>query len=496
MEQIMPMLTYNHSTPLYLQLYNYIKENILYGNIRSGEKLPSLRALSKSIEISITTVGLAYDQLLVEGYIFSKPGSGYFINEIASGMGTPLAKEFYTREEGHAKDNVYYYDPATFDFAKWKKCTNQVLTEYAYLLFHEGDSQGELALRDEISKYVYQSRGVICNPDQIVIGAGTQQITGQLSNILALMSIKSIILEDPCYLPVKNIFRDRGFTISQIPVGKEGISLSHLPINLPSAVYVSPSNQFPTGAVIPVGKRYELLSWAQKNESIIIEDDYDSELRYFGRPIPALQGLDNSQRVVYLGSFSSTLFASVKISYMILPEFMADIFQSLKKDYSQTCSKIEQLTLSLFMGKGQYQIGIKKLRALCSQKLNLATSILVKKGAGFINLTNTTSGVNIIINVKSKKSSTQLCQEGASLGIHLSQMSFYADKTLEGISDDISNATVHMTSDEISDGTSSAPQDTPPNVSSLILYFNQIPLDKIPSALETLIELWQSDTKF
>ncbi len=461
MKQIMPIFSYNHSTPLYLQLFNYIKDNILNGSIRSGEKLPSLRALSKSIEISITTVGLAYDQLLVEGYIFSKPGSGYFINEIASGMGTPSARASSSREEELTKDNTYYYDPATFDFAKWKKCTNQVLTEYAYLLFHEGDSQGELALRREISKYVYQSRGVICTPDQIVIGAGTQQITGQLSNILALMSIKSIILEDPCYLPVKNIFRDRGFTISQIPVGREGISLPHLPINLPSAVYVSPSNQFPTGAVIPVGKRYELLSWAQKNKSIIIEDDYDSELRYFGRPIPALQGLDTNQRVVYLGSFSSTLFASVKLSYMILPAFMADIFQGLKSDYSQTCSKMEQLTLSLFMGKGQYQIGIKKLRALCAQKLNLATSVLTKKGAGFIHLTNTTSGVSIIININSRKSSAQLCQEGASLGIQLSEMSFYTE--------------------------------TPNKVSSLILYFNQIPIDKIPSALESLIELWHSN---
>ena len=488
MKQIMPMLSYKHSVPLYLQLYNYIKENILDGSIRREEKLPSLRALSKSIEISITTVGLAYDQLLVEGYIFSKPGSGYFINEIASGMGTPLARDSSTRVEELANDSVYYYDSATFDFAKWKKCTNQVLTEYAHLLFHEGDSQGEMALRNEITKYVYQSRGVICNPDQIVIGAGTQQITGQLSNILSMINIKNVILEDPCYLPVKNIFRDRGFTISQIPVGKEGISLSHLPEKLPCAVYVSPSNQFPTGAVIPVGKRYELLSWAQKNGSIIIEDDYDSELRYFGRPIPALQGLDTNQRVVYLGSFSSTLFGSVKISYMILPEFMANIFQGLKRDYSQTCSKMEQLTLSLFMGKGLYQTAIKKLRALCSQKLNLTTSVLVKKGSVFITLTNTSSGVNLILNVKSEKSSAQLCLEGASLGIQLSQMSFYSDKA--------TYTAPSATPDTFSDATPSAPQDTPPNISSLILYFNQIPLDKIPPALESLLELWQSDTKF
>ena len=466
MNQIMPILEPTNPEPLYLQLYHYIKTNILDGSIVSGEKLPSLRALSKSLEISLTTIGLAYDQLLVEGYISSRPGAGYFVNEIASGMGTPLVTGVETAEEELAKESPFYHDPATFDFAKWKKCTNQVLTDYAHLLFHESDPQGELALRNEIAKYVYQSRGVLCRPSQIVIGAGTQQITGQLSNLLNQLNIENVILEDPCYLPVKNIFRDRGFHLIQIPVGKEGIQISSLPSQRPAAVYVNPSNQFPTGAVIPIGKRYELLAWAKKSGSIIIEDDYDSELRYFGRPIPALQGLDTNQMVVYLGSFSSTLYPSVKISYMVLPPFMAELFQQLKSDYTQTCSKMEQLSLALFMEKGQYQIGIKKLRSLCSQKLHLATAILMKSAADFITLANTTSGVNIILNVRSSKSSDQLCREGASLGIHLSRVSLYTDKT-------------------------SHRQDAN---SSLILYFNQIPLEKIPLALEGLINLWRSDT--
>lgn len=459
MKQIMPVLSTGNPIPLYLQLYKYIKESVLDGSIAGGQKLPSLRSLSRNLQISITTVGLAYDQLLVEGYIFSKPGAGYFISDIASGMGTPLAKGVDTAEEELAKESIFYYDVATFDFAKWKKCTNQVLTEYSHLLLHESDPQGELALRNEIAKYVYQSRGVICTPGQIVIGAGTQQITGQLSIILNQLNIRHVALEDPCYLPVKNIFRDRGFNILQVPVKKDGISISALPKNLRSAVYVNPSNQFPTGAVIPIGKRYELLAWAQKNGSIIIEDDYDSELRYFGRPIPALQGLDNHQMVVYLGSFSSTLFPSVKISYMVLPKFMANIFQNVKSDYTQTCSKMEQLALSLFMEKGQYQTGIKKLRSLCAQKLHLTTSVLIKSGAGSIKLANTTSGVNIILHVKSEKSPEQLCLEAASLGIHTSPVSNYTENTIG-------------------------------EYASLILYFNQIPLDKIPFALESLITLW------
>lgn len=154
-----------------------------------------------------------------------------------------------------------------------------ITNEYSHLLLSEGDAQGEKALRWEISKYVYQSRGVTCTPEQIVIGAGTQQITGQLCTILLKMGINHITVEEPGYLPVRNIFRDRAFAMTAVPVGKEGIPVSKLPTNIRSAVYVSPSNQFPTGYVMPIGKRYDLLNWAVKNDSIVIEDDYDSECK-------------------------------------------------------------------------------------------------------------------------------------------------------------------------------------------------------------------------
>ena len=189
------------------------------------------------------------------------------------------------------------------------------------------------------------------------------------------MGINHITVEEPGYLPVRNIFRDRAFAMTAVPVGKEGIPVSKLPTNIRSAVYVSPSNQFPTGYVMPIGKRYDLLNWAVKNDSIVIEDDYDSELRYFGKPIPSLQGLDHNQRVVYLGSFSSTLFPSIKISYMILPEHMAEIFDTIHGDYTQTCSKTEQLTLALYMSRGYYQTNLKKLRTLYSQKLQVVLSL-------------------------------------------------------------------------------------------------------------------------
>ncbi len=449
----------NSSGFLYLQLYNAIKKEILSGEMQAGEKLPSLRSLASDSGISITTVELAYNQLLVEGYIYSRPRSGYRVSKISSAgiapsagqdsassasagsgisFGTPAAEVAASSQKASGAANAtgstsqvasssnasfiydikdfsfeeppYLYDVSCFDFTKWKKCASRVFNDYAKLLLFESDPQGEPALRFEISKYIYNSRGVTADPQQIVIGAGTQQITSHLSRILSKLGIHLVSLEAPGYLPVQSMFRDAGFTISHIPVSKEGIEIDKLPANIPSAVYVNPSNQFPTGAVMPAGRRYELLDWAQKNNSIIIEDDYDSELRYFGKPIPALQGLDEHGRVVYLGSFSSTLFPAVKISYMVLPENMAEIFRSIKHQYTQTCSKSEQLTLAFFMEDGYYYTGIRKLRSLYAQKLQAVLQAFTVYGKDFITPIDTHSGINLTVKVRSQKKAQTLCE--------------------------------------------------------------------------------------
>ena len=299
------------SESLYIQLYEKIRDGILSGEIKEGEKLPSLRSLSKILDVSITTTQTAYNQLLVEGYIISRPQSGYYAAQGLStgqipyspGRQAPLTEQVFKSEE-----NPYICDSECFDFVKWKKCASKVYNEYSDLLLFESNPQGEAALRHEIARYVYSARGVTCKPEQIVIGAGTQQITSHLCRILKRLEADHVSLESPGYLPVQSMFRENGFAISHIPVTREGIDISKLPMNIASAVYVIPSNQFPTGAVMPIGRRRQLLSWAFQNDSFIIEDDYDSELRYFGKPIPALKSLDEEDRVVYLGSFSSTLF--------------------------------------------------------------------------------------------------------------------------------------------------------------------------------------------
>ena len=499
----------NGSGFLYLQHYTAIKKEILSGEMQADEKLPSLRSLASDLGISITTVELAYNQLLVEGYIYSRPRSGYRVSKISSANITktssgqnPVPSESFSAEAcissgktstaaslpkasgaGNVSTNSthsssspntsliydikdfsfeeppYLYDVSCFDFTKWKKCSARVFNDYARLLLFESDPQGEPALRFEISKYIYHSRGVTADPEQIVIGAGTQQITSHLSRILSKLGIHLVSLEAPGYLPVQSMFRDAGFTISHIPVSKEGIEIDKLPANIPSAVYVNPSNQFPTGAVMPAGRRYELLEWAQKNNSVIIEDDYDSELRYFGKPIPALQGLDEHDRVVYLGSFSSTLFPAVKISYMVLPESMAEIFRSIKHQYTQTCSKSEQLTLAFFMEDGYYYTGIRKLRSLYAQKLQAALQAFTFYGKDFITPIDTHSGINLTVKVRSHKKAQTLCEEAKNLGLQMVPLSEITDQ----------------------------------QTTALIFYYSQLPLNQVDTLIARLTEIWREN---
>ncbi len=408
MISLTPILNEKISTPLYQQLFNYIKEAIVNQDILAGDKLPSLRAMSKSLNISVTTVELAYNQLMVEGYIKSRPKSGYYANAISSA--SEQSAIFYP-EDSNMDCQSYqcfferipkldnYVDPASFNFAKWKSCSSKILNEYSHLLLTEGDIQGEPALRDEISKYIYQARGARCKLDQVVIAAGTQQLINLLCIILNRMGIDHVSFENPGYIPVRSIFRDRDFKMTLVPIDKEGIRIEKLPTNIPSVVYVSPSNQFPTGSVMPAARRYALLDWSYNNKSIIIEDDYNSELRYGSRPVPSLQGLDSRDQVVYLGSFSSTLFPSIKISYMVLPKNLHLLFKESLGGYVQTCSKAEQLTLALYMNNGFYQTNLKKQRNLNARKIQIATDAIIKYSKNTVKILNNSSGLHMLLGI-------------------------------------------------------------------------------------------------
>ena len=464
MISLFPHIYEHRHEPYYHQLYKYIRDEITAGKIPAGEKLPSLRSLAKSTGLSITTVDQAYSQLTVEGYIESRPQSGYFVNDVnySYSDGISPEQELFSSDVSIIDDSIsasssaYYHDPECFDFNKWKKCMNKIINEYPRALMFEGEPQGEIALRAEIAKYLYLSRGVSCSPDQIIIGAGTQQITNHIATMLRKLHVEHVAIESPGYKPVRSTFRDRGFAITDVDVNDSGIIIEKLPANIKTATYVSPSNHVFTGAVMPIGRRYQLINWAVENDSYIIEDDYDSELRYFGRPIPALKSLKDYDRVIYLGSFSSTLFAAVKISYMVLPRHMAEMFQSMARDYTQTCSKLEQLSLAMFMETGNYQTHLKKLRKLYSNKLNTVINYLSEHGGDFIEMKSSSSGINLLIRINTDKSPEAIKKDAINHGIQVVPLQ---EKNL------------------------------------FLLYYNQIPLDRIPQALDDLLSSWRQPSQ-
>ena len=460
------------SRSLYVQIYDYLRKELAEGRILPGERLPSIRNMAKLLGVSVTTVRMAYGQLLVEGYLENRPQSGYYAaggysadhdmaaEAPAGGFTQPVTVTQVTEQQG-----AFMYDPASFDFVKWKKCMASVLNDTPELLLSEGDRQGEPALRSEIASYLYKSRGVVCEPDQVVISAGTQQLVSHIARIIKVLRIEHVCTEEPGYMPVRNMFCDWGFSLSCIPVRKDGIEIEKLPVNIRAAVYVSPQNQFPTGAVMPIGRRHELLRWAELNDSIIIEDDYDSELRYSGMPVPALQGLDGGGRVIYIGSFSSTLFPAVRISYMVLPREMAAIYDTMKMSYDQTCSKTEQLTLALFMQRGYYGTNLKRIRNLYSRKLRETLSVLKECGGsdGFVTAGNSQSGINIILRVDTGRDDAgdlpgQLVRAAGEAGIKVRNI------------------------EQLRSG----------GIIYLIFYYNQIPLDEIRDSVIRMTESFRA----
>lgn len=371
-------------------------------------------------------------------------------------------------------------DPASFDFAKWEKCMTEVLEESPDLLLTESDRQGEPALREEIAGYLYRSRGVVCSQKQVIISAGTQQLVNHLARLLKLMDIEHICTEDPGYEPVRSIFRDWGFSISDVPVRENGLAIEKLPTNIRTAAYVCPQNQFPTGAVMPIDHRHLLLDWAEENDSLIIEDDYNSELWYADMPIDALQGLDGGKRVVYMGTFSPTLFPAVRISYMVLPEHMAELFDTIKQNYDQTCSKTEQLTLARFMSEGCYQANLDRVRKLYADKRNAALNAIDKYGdhGSFMGVENTQSGINIILKIDTH---ARTVTEGTS-----------GRERTEEIRREMTDRMIRSAAD-LGIKVRGIPQLSRNGQIYLTFYYDQIPLEEIRSAIREMTSRFKSD---
>lgn len=355
--------------PLYEQIYEYIKSDIQNGKIHSKEKLPSTRTLSRYLEVSRSTVELAYEQLLAEGYVEAEPCRGFYVAQIEGlyrWRQTGKKKEKKYREQ--TTEYQYDFSPRgidldSFPYNVWRKLSKEVLGENQADLFQSGDPQGEYGLRETISSYLYQSRGVNCDADRIIIGAGNEYLLMLLG--MVLNGEEKIAFETPTYKKAYQLFQNLSFETYTVSMDQKGMRIDELRKLDADIAYVMPSHQYPLGTVMPVKRRMELLKWAEEKEDrYVIEDDYDSEFRYKGKPIPALQGYDANEKVIYIGTFSRSIAPAIRISYMVLPKKLLERYKKKCRFLSSTVPRVDQKIIRDFIEQGYYERHLNKMRAI------------------------------------------------------------------------------------------------------------------------------------
>ncbi len=356
--------------PLYIQLYDHYKELISSGVLRPESKLPSIRQCASERMISKTTVEGAYLQLVAEGYVTSRPGSGFYVSSLDYEDITIPKESSYL--EVYEKSKVIYdfasanVDYKTFNFSLWSKYIKHALRSEKRLISY-GEPQGEYDLRVAISSYIEESREVLCSPHQVVIGAGIQSLLHILCSLIKHREKVAFI--NGSFNQGGAIFEDRGFETKIFNSIDE--NLNDLVEENVKIIYTSPSHTTPWGDVMPINTRLKLLNFAKQQDALIIEDDYDSEFRYYGRPVPSLQGLDGGEKVIYMGTFSKLLLPSLRISFMVLPIELLDLYKSKADLYNQTASKMEQIALCNFIKDGHLRRQIKKSRKFYMTKSRL-----------------------------------------------------------------------------------------------------------------------------
>lgn len=417
-------------TPLYEQIYQYIKWDIQSGKIPKGEKLPSTRALSRHLAVSRSTVALAYDQLLSEGYVEAEPYRGFFAAQIEELY--HISQEGEKKPEKKKPGETYQYDFTpngvdlkSFPYHVWRKLSKEILLDSKTELFRCGEPQGEYGFRNAICSYLYQARGVDCLPEQIIVGAGNDYILMLLSMFLG--KDRRIALEDPVYKQAYQIFAGLSYETVPICLDKEGMKISDLQKSGADIAYVTPSHQYPTGIVMPVKRRIELLKWAQEEGRYIIEDDYDSEFRYKGRPIPALKSSDKNEKVIYLGTFSKSIAPAIRLSYMVLPWALLEKYKRNSSFIQSTVSKVDQLIVQRFIEEGYYERHLNRTRAMYKSRHDVLIEAL-KPLTGICTISGEHAGVHLLLTFQNGITEEELIRSAEKHSIRVYGMSAYRIK--------------------------------------------------------------------
>ena len=457
------LLDHGSKDPLYMQIYRHFRIEIEKGNLKEDAKIPSIRDLADNLSVSKITVEKAYQQLLCEGYIKSGNRARYSVSKFVE-SDWPVSAPRAVAPSEDLEPTPIKYDLASgemdihgFDFLLWKRYINKAFTDQNRLMRY-GDLQGEAELRRQIVSYV-RSRGVNCRHEQVIVGPGVQSLFNVLASILKPYH-DGIAFEEPGFKMGRRIWEDRGFRIIPVSLSHEGIDTAELADSGARLVYVTPSHQFPTGYIMPISERTRLLNWAVQTGATIIEDDYDSEFRYFGRPLPALKGLDAEGSVIYMGAFSKVIPPSIRISYMVLPDPLLEIYRQRAPLYNQATSTLEQLALAHYMADGHLERQIRRLRKLYNEKHALFLDNIRTQFGNLVEINETESGLHMVLTVKSALTPKELYDSALAKGCRIALLQDYYLG------------------------------EAPMSPSQIILYFSKIPAAEIPTAIQALREAW------
>lgn len=402
--------------PLYWQIYQQLRQGILSGVIPAGARLPSSRQLAAQYHLARVTVSQAYNQLEAEGYVLSRPGAGtYIIDQVPAlspaGASPPLRLSHWAQRAmtlnpldqekslpgrglidfgfGRALSHL-------FPYAVWRRLLDRYLSTDDTILSRYGSVAGFEPLCQVLADYLVRLRGVRCTAGQIVIVNGSQQALDILCRLL-LNRGDGVLVETPGYVDAFELFRTYGAKLSGVAVDEAGLQVAGIPAGLePRLVFVTPTNQFPKGGTMPLARRLALLQWAQQVEALIIEDDYDGALRYEGRPVTALQGLDESGRVIYLGTFSKVLFPALRLAYVVLPVSLVGPFLQAKRIIDRAAPTLTQAAVTDFISEGHFERHLRRLRQAYGQRRQLLVTAL-KKNLGYLSFVDDPAGLHIML---------------------------------------------------------------------------------------------------
>jgi GntR family transcriptional regulator/MocR family aminotransferase len=439
------------ATPLYRQLCSELRHSILSGRLHAGARVPSSRALAQSLGISRATVMQSYDQLISEGYLETVMGSGTKISRqlpeeaLRAEPGGPSARHVARRSELQLSIfgeslmcverepelplpyNFRYCRPAVdhFPLAQWRRLlSRQYRTENITNLSYAENGCGEPTLRHAIAGYLARARAVRCAPEQILMVNGSQQALSLIAQVL-LNRGDNAALEEPGYQGARHAFQVQGAKLLPVKVDECGVMPTALPARGAKLLYVTPSHQFPTGAVLPLSRRLELLQWAQTTGTWLIEDDYDSEFRYDSRPFPSLQGLASGEQVLYVGTFSKVLFPALRIGYLVVPPALTQVFEKAKWVQDRHNPTLEQRALAEFISEGYFERHLRRMRRLYDQRRQTLVRALQTHFGERVTILGANSGMHLMIRLQTRLSESAIIERAASAGVGIVSASIY-----------------------------------------------------------------------